>query len=263
MVSERASQRAFFGVLTLLFAASAAVTIVWCASMSAMGGMPMPGGWTMSMAWMRMPGESWPVTAVSFLGMWIVMMVAMMVPSQVPMLWRYREAVGMKGETRLGRLTALVGVGYFLVWVVFGMTAFPLGVALAAIEMQRPALARPVPIAVGVVVLIAGTLQFSAWKARHLACCRELPGRGRTLAADAGTAWRHGLRLGFHCCQCCVGLIAILLVIGVMDLRAMAVIAAAITVERLAPAGERVARAIGAVVVAAGLFLIARAAGLG
>jgi len=38
-------------------------------------------------------------------------------PSLVPMLWRYREAVGMKGETRLGRLTALVGVGYFLVWV--------------------------------------------------------------------------------------------------------------------------------------------------
>jgi predicted metal-binding membrane protein len=55
---------------------------------------------------------------------------------------------------------------------------------------------------------------------------------------------------------------AILLVIGVMDLRAMAVMAAAITVERLAPSGERAARAIGAVVVGAGLFLIARAAGL-
>jgi hypothetical protein len=48
-----------------------------------------------------------------------------------------------------------------------------------------------------------------------------------------------------------------------MDLRAMAVVAAAITVERLAPAAERVARAIGAVVVGAGLLLIARAAGLG
>ena len=57
---------------------------------------------------------------------------------------------------------------------------------------------------------------------------------------------------------------AILLVIGVMDLRAMAVVAAAITVERLAaPAGERVARAIGASGVGAGLFLIARAPGLG
>jgi predicted metal-binding membrane protein len=300
MASERASHRAFFGVSALLFAASAAVTIGWCASMSAMGGMPMPGGWTMSMAWMRMPGQTWPGAAASFLGMWVVMMMAMMLPSLVPMLWRYRQAVGRtaasgptspfelrrglavalraeadkatascaeaprrRGETRLGPLTALVGVGYFFVWTVFGMAAFPMGVALAAVEMQQPALASAVPIAVGVVVLIAGSLQLTAWKARHLACCREAPGRGRTLPADAGTAWRHGLRLGLHCSHCCAGLMAILLVIGVMDLRAMAVVAAAITVERLAPAGERVARAIGAVVVGAGLFLIARAAGLG
>jgi predicted metal-binding membrane protein len=133
--------------------------------MSAMGEMPMPGGWTMSMAWMRMPRQTWPGAAASFLGMWVVMMVAMMMPSLLP--------------------------------------------------------------------------------------------------ADAGMAWRHGLRLGLHCSHCCAGLMAILLVIGVMDLRAMAVVAAAISVERLAPAGERVARAIGAVVVGAGLFLIARAARLG
>ena len=261
MSFERGSQT-FFGVSALLFAASAAVTIVWCASMSAMGEMPMPGDWTMSMAWMRMPGQTWAGAAVSFLGMWVVMMVTMMLPSMVPMLWRYREAVGRTGETRLGRLTALVGVGYFVVWTVFGMAAFPLGVALAAVEMQQPALARFVPVAVGIVVMIAGALQLTAWKVHHLACCRQAPGRGRTLAADAGTAWRHGLRLGLHCSRCCVGLMAILLVIGVMDLRAMAIVAAAITIERLAPAGERVARTIGAVVVGAGLFLIARAAGL-
>jgi predicted metal-binding membrane protein len=195
--------------------------------------------------------------------MWVVMMVAMMLPSLVPMLSRYREAVGRPGEKPLNRLTALVGVGYFFVWTVFGMAAFPLGVALAAVEMQQSALARAVPIAVGVVVLMAGFLQLTAWKLRHLACCREIPRRGRTLPADAGTAWRHGLRLGLHCSRCCVGLIAILLVIGVMDLRAMAVVAAAITVERLAPAGERVARGTGAVAVGAGLFLIARAAGIG
>src|SRR5262245_27804836 len=257
------SRRAFFGVSALLFAASAALTIVWCASMSAMGGMPMPGGWTMSMAWMRMPGKTWPGAAASFLGMWAVMMVAMMLPSLVPMLWRYRQAVGRTGETRLGRLTTLVGVGYFFVWAVFGMAAFPLGVALAAVEMQRPALARAVPIAAGVVVLIAGSLQLTAWKARHLACCREAPGRGRTLPADAGTAWRHGLRLGLHCTCCCIPQMAILLGLGVMDLAAMAVVAAAIAAERLAPAGERVARALGAVAVGAGLFLIAGAVGLG
>jgi predicted metal-binding membrane protein len=258
-----ASERAFFAVSALLFAAGVAVTVVWCASMSALGEMPMPGGWTMSMAWMRMPGQTWPVAAASFLGMWLVMMVAMMLPSLVPMLWRYRQAVGRNGETHLGWLTALVGVGYFFVWTVFGMIAFPLGVALAAVEMQLPALARAVPIVASVVVLIAGALQLTAWKAHHLACCRKAPGRGRTMAADAGTAWRHGLRLGLHCGCCCFGLIAILLVIGVMDLRVMAVVTAAITLERLAPAGERVARAIGAVVVGAGLFLIAQAVGLG
>jgi predicted metal-binding membrane protein len=230
--------------------------------MSAMGGMPMPGGWTMSMAWMRMPGQTWPGAAASFLCMWVLMMVAMKLPSLVPMLWRYRQAVGTPAGTRLGRLTALVGVGYFFVWAVLGMAAFPLGIALAEVEMQQPALARAVPIAAGVVLLIAGVLQFSVWKARHLACwracCREAPGRP-TLPADAGTAWRHGLRLGIHCSQCCAGLMAILLVIGVMDLQAMAAVATAITSERLAPAGERVARVIGAVAVGAGLFLIARA----
>jgi predicted metal-binding membrane protein len=247
----------------LLFAASAALTISWCASMSAMDEMPMPGGWTMSMAWMPMHEQTWPGAAASFLGMWVVMMVAMMLPSLVPMLWRYRKAVGRTGETRLGGLTALVGVGYFFVWTAFGMAAFPLGVALVAVEMEHPALARAVPIAVGVVVLMAGALQFTAWKARHLACCREAPGRGRTLPADAGSAWRHGLRLGLHCVYSSAGLTAILLVVGVMDLRAMAVLTAAITIERLAPAGERVARRVGVVVVGAGLLLIVRAAGVG
>jgi predicted metal-binding membrane protein len=259
---DRGTERGFLGAAALLFAASAAITVVWCTSMAAMGDMPMPGGWTMSMAWMRMPGQTWPAAAASFLGMWVVMMVAMMLPCLMPMLRRYRQAVGSRGEARLGRLTAVVGAGYFFIWTAFGMAAFPFGVALSALEMQRPALARAVPIAVGAVVLFGGALQLTAWKARHLACCREAPVTGRMLQGDVGTAWRHGLRLGLHCSQCCLGLMAILLVIGVMDLRAMVLVAAAITVERLAPSGERVARAVGAVVIGAGVFLIARAAGL-
>src|SRR5258708_30406136 len=143
MASERASQPAFLAVSALLFAASAAITVIWCASMSAMGEMPMPGGWTMSMAWMRMPGQTWLGAAASFLGMWVVMMVAMMLPSLVPMLSRYRHAVGGPAETRLGRLTVLVGVGYFVVWTVFGMAAFPLGFVLAAAAMQHAAFAPP------------------------------------------------------------------------------------------------------------------------
>ena len=263
MLSARASQHVFLGVSALLFAASAATTIVWSTAMSGMGAMSMPGGWTMSMAWMRMPGQTWSGAAMSFLGMWVVMMVAMMLPSLVPMLWRYRQSVGRPDQMRLGRLTALVGVGYFFVWTAFGMAAFPLGVALAALEMQLPALARAVPIAMGVVFLIAGALQFTDWRAHHLACCRDAPERGVILPDDAGTAWRHGVRLGLHCSYCCFGPMMSLLVGGVMDLRVMAVVTTAITIERLAPAGKHATRAIGVLTVGTGLFLIARAAGLG
>jgi predicted metal-binding membrane protein len=255
-------ERAFLAALALLFVASTAVTIAWCGSMPAMGGMPMPGGWTMSMAWMRMPGQTWLAAAATFLGMWVVMMVAMMLPSLAPMLRRYRRAVRLP-STRLGRLTALVGLGYFFVWTLFGMAAYAAGVPLAAAEMQHDSLARVVPAATGVVLLLAGTLQLTGWKARHLACCREMPGPGRSLPAEARTAWRHGLRLGLECVRCCAGLMAILLVLGVMDLRAMALVAAAITAERLAPAGDRVARAIGVVVAGVGLVLVGRAIGPG
>jgi predicted metal-binding membrane protein len=260
--SERNAEHALLAVSSLLFAVSATLTIVWCLPMLAMGGMLMPGGWTMSMAWMRMPGQTWAGAAAAWLGMWVAMMVAMMLPSLVPMLWRYREAVISAAETRLGLLTALVGAGYFCVWTLVGVVTAPLGFALAAAQMQYPALSRAVPIALGAIVLIAGTYQFTTWKAHHLDCCRRSPVRRRTLPADASTAWRHGLRLGLHCSYCSAGLTAILLVMGVMDVRVMAVVMTAITAERLAPAGERVARSIGIVVVCAGVLLLARAAGL-
>jgi predicted metal-binding membrane protein len=249
--------RAFIAVSALLLALSTAVTIVWCGSMSAMGGMSMPGGWTMSMAWMRMPGQSWPGAAAMFLGMWVVMMVAMMMPSLAPMLWRYRQTVTATGAVRLRRLTTLVAVGYFFVWTLIGAALFPLGFALAALQMQLPALARAAPVAAGLVILIAGSLQFTRWKLRHLACCRTTAVRTRPLPDDDSTAWRYGMRLGVHCAQCCAGLIAILLVIGVMNLGAMAIVAAAITVERVMPAAERVARIIGAVIATTGLLMVA------
>jgi predicted metal-binding membrane protein len=153
---------------------------------------------------------------------------------------------------------------YFLVWTLCGMAAYPPGLAVAAIEMQQPAFARAVPLAVGVVVIIAGVGQLTRWKARHLACCRQLSGSGPVsgVSASYGEAWRRGVRFGIHCSQCCAPLTAILLVTGVMDLRAMAVVTAVITTERLAPAGERVARAIGAVAIGAGSLLIAQAAGV-
>lgn len=174
MASERTSDRAFVGISAALFATSVALTILWYAFMSDMQGMPMPGGWTMSMMWMRMPGQTWIEATASFLAMWVVMMTAMMMPSHVPMLWRYRQAVRSKGESRLGRLTLLAGLGYFVVWSLFGLAVFPLGVALATFEMAHSVLAHAVPVAGSVVILIAGAVQLTSWKAHHLANCREL-----------------------------------------------------------------------------------------
>ncbi len=257
-----ARERTFLGTSALLFVASAGGTIWWCASMS--GGMPMPGGWSMSMAWMRMPGQTWLGAAASFLGMWVVMMTAMMLPSLVPMLSSYRRSVrGMDADdARLGRLTAVAGAGYFLVWAALGATAYLLGVGLAEAEMRWQALARAVPIATGAVLLLAGCVQLTAWKARQLRRCRDEPGCGSMPPPDARSAWRYGLRLGGRCGLCCAGFTTILLVTGVMDLGAMAIVATAITVERLAPWPERVARATGAVAIAAGALAIARALGV-
>ena len=258
IASERVSQCAFAGVSALLFVVSTAVTIVWSTSMSEME-MPMAGGWTMSMAWMRASGETWLSAAAAFTGMWVVMMMAMMLPALVPMLSRYREAMRKAAGARVGWLTAVAGIGYFLAWTVYGIVAFLLGATLAALAMRQPALARNVPFAVGVVVLGAGALQFTAWKAHHLARCRQATVVDSVLQARAGSALRHGLRLGIECIRCCGALMAALLVIGVMEVPVMAVVAAAITVERLAPGAESAARAVGVVAVAAGLFMIVRA----
>jgi predicted metal-binding membrane protein len=258
MSPARISHHRFVGVSALIFTASTAVTIVWYGSMSALGGMTMPGGWSMSMAWMPMPGQTWVSAAATFLGMWVAMMVAMKLPSLVPVLKRYREAVGTPAGARLDWLTALVGLAYFSVWTLLGMAAFPLGAVLAALEMREPALAHAVPFAVAMVVMLAGALQFSRWKAHHLACYRQPC--GCELPADAGSAWRHGVRLALHCSACCAGLMAILMVVGVMDIGTMIVVAVAITAERLAPKGQRVARLTGAVAVLAGCIMLARAA---
>lgn len=259
-IPKTASDRAFWVSSALLFALSLGVTIVWSASMSTMGEMPMPGGWSMSMVWMRMPGQSWPGVAASFVGMWLVMMMAMMLPSLAPMLMRYRQAARKVATSRLGLRTTLVGAGYFFVWTVFGLAVFPLGVALSAMEMQEPVLARAVPIVTGVVIVIAGALQFGAWKSHDFGRCTAAQARLRTLPANTGAAWRHGVRLGLHCSSCCANLMAILLVIGIMDVRAMVLVTAALAAERLTPAGERVARVTGVIVIGIGLFLITRAA---
>ncbi len=176
--------------------------------------------------------------------MWLTMMVAMMLPSLMPMLLRYRRSVCAITSAQLDMQTAFVGLGYFFVWAVFGVFAFVGEAILSEFAMRWPP-------ATGLFVLIAGALQFSRWKARHLACCRDTPACCSGLAS---AAWRHGVRLGIHCVHCCFGLTVMLIALGMMDLRAMALVTAAISAERLAPDGLRVARFVGGVLIATGLF---------
>ena len=251
-------ERAFFAVLALLFAASAAATLVESGRMAAMSAMPMPGGWTMSMMWMRMPGQTWGAAAAAFVGMWSLMMLAMMLPSLTVALRRYRHAVSGTGQARVGYLTLFAGAGYFAVWTLLGLVVFPLGLTFAALAMDSSVVAGVAPIVAGLIVAGAGALQFTKWKSHHLTCCRNPPGPSAE-PANLGTAWRYGMRLGLHCCYCCSGLTAILLVVGVMNPIAMMLVTVAITAERLADKNERIVQAIGALAIGTGVLMVGRA----
>jgi predicted metal-binding membrane protein len=207
---------------------------------------------------MPMSGQAWPGAAVSFLGMWLVMMVVMMLPSLIPMLSRYRRSVRGAHGIHLHGLTALVGVGYFVIWAVVGMSAYAAGAGVMALEMRWEKVGQWLPVAAGMVLLAAGGVQFTTWKARQLALWREGPGRVCPPAPTGLGAWGHGLRLGVRCSLCCGNLMLVLLAIGMMDLVAMAAVTLAISAERLAPAPLRVARVTGVAIVVVGVLTIAR-----
>lgn len=136
----------------------------------------------------------------------VMMMVAMMTPSLVFTLWR----------ERFGWSTTLVCAGYFLVWTVIGAAMYPLGVGLS----------HAAPILIGIVIVTGAALQ--------LTVCR-VPAGGRT-----GSAWGYGLRLGVDCAWSCAGFMMIVLVVDMADLRVMAIITTAVTLQHVA--GHRVRR---------------------
>lgn len=217
----------------------------------------------MTMTGMSMDARGWLGAYAWFVGRWSGMMVAMMLPSLLPRLWCYGRATTPTRPAGRVDVAALAGVGYVAIWGIVGGLVYPAGVAFRAMRGALPALAHATPLLVGAVVACAGALQFTAWKSRHLACWQapvRADGAVRHAARDA--LW-HGARLGVHCLACGAGLTAVLLVVGSMDLRVMALATAAVTVERLAPAGERVARVIGAVGLAVGVVMMARAVGGG
>jgi predicted metal-binding membrane protein len=233
-----------YSLPAFVFAAGLAATVYFCRSMS--GGMDMPGGWTMSMAWMRMPGQSWPAASAMFMGMWLTMMVAMMLPSAMPMFLQYRREFW-------------VGAGYFLVWLAVGVPVYTLGVAVAAGAMRWALLSRMVPALAGLTVVLAGLLQFAPWKTTALRCCRyplhclTVPDDGRTQAMQAG------LRCGAKCALCCSSWMLILFVMGIMNLAVMGVVAIFIALEKRMPRPERLVRLSGGGAVLVGTTMLLNA----
>lgn len=242
-----------YGVTALAFIASVATTVIWCKSMSAMPGMKMPGGWTMTMAWVRASGQAWLHAGGKFLGMWSGMMVAMMLPVFTPELRRFQHGAPGCAMQAVG-----FAAGYFGVWAALGLVLFPAGAGFNALAMHSERLSKVTPMLGGLVVMIAGVAQFTSWKIRALARCRlEVDGCGSHWVMPRDGV-RAGARLGVKCAYCCTGLTAFLLVTGVMDLVTMALVTCAISAERLTRP-VIATRIIGAGMLTCGIVLAGRA----
>jgi predicted metal-binding membrane protein len=238
--NTRIDQLKFSVIAFLVFSASLAATVYLCRSMS--GGMAMPGGWTMSMAWMRMPGQSWSGAAGMFIGMWLAMMIAMMLPSAVPMLRHFHRPV-------------LVGASYFLIWSLVGMFLYPVGVFVAMAEMRWAALSQAVPVLSGAAFILAGVIQFVPSKMAGLSHCRSPLCHAE--GDSARGALQAGFRCGINCVVCCSGWMLILLTVGVMNLAAMFVLAVVIALEKLLPHPKTFVRLSGAAAILIGIVLVA------
>lgn len=259
-VAPRSADRAFCAALAAAFAAALWATLALHASMDAMGGTPMAGGWTLSAAWGGSCGWRPGRAFGEFVGMWAAMTATMMLPVLAPELWRYRRRMGASGDARAGWRVVVAGAGYLGVWLVLGAMVFPVGAGLAAAAARLPALAAAMPTAAGAVMLAAGALQFSGWKRRRLACCRHMAAADDDgPRAGVGAAWLYGLRAGVRCAACCGNLMGAAVAAGMMDLRVMTIVTAAIDAERLAPGGACVARVVGGVALGAGAVMVVRA----
>ena len=193
---------------------------------------------------------------VPFLGLWLVMMAAMMLPSVAPVavLWTRLIAGASAGSSRVLRMSLFL-VGYLLVWTAIGAVAF--GVLTGADRLLTASPTAAKWFGVGIFVA-AGVYQLSPWKDWCLRQCRSpigalmyylgFKGRGRDL--------RVGLHHGATCTGCCWGLMILLVAVGDMNVVAMAALAGVIFTEKLWRHGKPFGRAIGVVLVGVGVLAI-------
>jgi predicted metal-binding membrane protein len=234
----------FIAVCVLAFVAGGLATAYFSRSMCC--GMEMPGDWTMSMMWMRMPGQTWAVSATSFLLMWLAMMVAMMMPSALPMFLKTR---------RQWASLCYIASGYFAIWLAAGVGIYVLGVAFATAAMRSELFSRAVPLISGATLLAAGAIQFTRWKMTHLLRCRSALGCAASCPQHE-TSFRLGCKQGAACCVCCAAPMTIQLALGIMNPLVMIVVAIVIAAEKLLPRPEITARLVGIAAIGSILFFV-------
>jgi len=236
--------------------------VFWLAADMNRGAMDMNGFRMVPAGIGLMAQAAAPWSAVEFafvFAMWAVMMVGMMAPSAAPMILLYAR-VGRQGRIA-GKPLAAAGwfaAGYFLAWIGFSLAA-----ALVQWVLEREALLDPRMASanntVGAIVLIAaGVYQWTPLKDVCLTQCQTPFGflmRHGGFRGDVPGCLRLGLRHGAYCVGCCWVLMALLFVVGVMNVLWIALLALLVLLEKLTPRGRWVARAAGVACVAAGVWM--------
>jgi predicted metal-binding membrane protein len=192
------------------------------------------------------------MSAGLFLGMWITMMVAMMFPTIAPIVLLHRMV--MRRQKRGLAPTAVFAAGYLVVWSVAGVV--PLGVLYAFRDVAHDTawVAR----AGGIVLVLAGAYQFTAWKQTCLRACRSPLTFLTTHTFGSGLrgTFRAGVSHGLYCLGCCWALMAVLLVVGLMNLIWMAAIAIVFLAEKNSVHGEQLTKIVGTAVLALGAAVL-------
>ena len=194
-----------------------------------------------------------------YLGIWVTMMAAMMLPSAAPMVLFYARIAGERARRGQAFVPTWVFVaGYLAAWTTYGVVAYGVYRLIAAIAGDGLAWDSAGPYVVGSAVALAGLYELTPLKSVCLRHCRSpLHFVMHGWRNGWGGAFRMGAEHGAYCVGCCWGLMLVLFVLGVMSLFWMAVIAAIIFVEKIGPWGQRLTRPLAVAFVALGIWIAA------
>ena len=218
----------------------------------------MYGPMTGASAWMMT--ASWDGTHLLLLwAMWAAMMTGMMLPSASPLILLYGAAARRAAAGSAGRSTAALAAGYLIAWAAASLAATLLQRALARRLIVSPMMEITSSRVAAMVLLAAGLYQLTPLKRACLRACQSPLGflMSRWRSGTLG-ALRLGLAHGWYCVGCCWALMLLLFVGGVMNLTIIVVLTILVAAEKLAPAGQLVARATGVSLVAAGVWWFVR-----